>query len=39
MKYETVKAIATAMSDAVRGIAAGLRRESCCPKLRFAGWR
>jgi hypothetical protein len=31
--------VAKAIAHAVRGIAAGLRRESCCPKLHFAGWR
>jgi len=24
---------------AVRGLAAALRREACCPKLHYAGWR
>ncbi len=39
MKYQPVRLIARAIVSAVRGLAAGLRREVCCPKLHFAGWR
>ena len=35
MKFELFKLIAWAF----RGLAAALRREACCPKLHYAGWR
>lgn len=39
MKHEVVKLFAKAIADAVRGFARAMRREICCPKLHFAGWR
>jgi hypothetical protein len=38
MNYPRVR-IGKAIANALRGLAAALRREACCPKLHFAGWR
>ena len=39
MKHELLKRVAGAVATLFRGFAAALRRESCCPRLHFAGWR
>ena len=39
MKHESLKFIARKIARLFRGLANALRREVCCPKLHFAGWR
>ena len=39
MKLNSVQLLARAIADAVRTLAAALRRESCCPPIHYAGLR
>ena len=39
MKHESFISIARTAARLFRGLANALRREVCCPKLHFAGWR
>jgi hypothetical protein len=39
MKLEPIRLTAKVMARLLRGFAAAMRREICCPKLHFAGWR
>jgi len=39
MKNDSLKRMAAAVIDTLRGIAAALRRERCCPPIHYAGLR